>query len=58
MSVWQSAEFFGIPSLLFVFAVHILRPTLDRPGVRLFLSFLISLGVPLGLLLNASIVAY
>lgn len=58
MSLWQSVGYFGIPWLFFVISSHILFPALDRAGVPLFLNFLVSLGIPLGLLILASCVAY
>ena len=58
MSIRQSVGFFGIPWLFFVVSIHILLPALDRAGVPSFLNFLISLGLPLGLLMIASCAAY
>jgi membrane protease YdiL (CAAX protease family) len=58
MPFWQSVAFFGIPSLVFVIFIHVLLPALDRAGVPIFLNFLISLGIPLGLLILASCIAY
>jgi membrane protease YdiL (CAAX protease family) len=58
MSFWQSLGFFGIPWLFFVLSIYVLLPALDRAGVPIFLNFLISLGIPLGLLIVASCVAY
>ncbi|MGE5377854.1 MAG: hypothetical protein ACM3XO_22565, partial [Bacteroidota bacterium] len=58
MSFWQSVGFFGVPWLVFLFSIYILLPALDRAGIPLFFNFLICLGIPLGLLLLASCVAY
>jgi membrane protease YdiL (CAAX protease family) len=58
MPFWQSIAFFGIPWLFFVVCIHILVPALYRAGIPIFLNFLISLGIPLGLLILASCVAY
>lgn len=58
LSFWQAVGFFGVPWLLFMVAIHLLLPTLDRAGVPLFLNFLICLGGPLALLLIAAGLAY
>ncbi len=58
MSFWQSLGYFGIPWLFLLISIHILLPALDRAGIPLFLNFLVSLGIPLGLLIVAACVAY
>lgn len=58
LSWWQTMGFFGAPWLLFMLAVHLVLPVLDRVGVPLFLNFLLCLGGPLALLLIAAGVAY
>jgi hypothetical protein len=58
MSFWPSVGYFGIPWLLFVLSIYVLLPALHRAGVPAFPNFLISLGLPLGLLVLASCLAY
>ncbi|MFN8486239.1 MAG: CPBP family intramembrane glutamic endopeptidase [Caldilineaceae bacterium] len=58
LSLWQTVAFFGAPWLLFMAAIYLLLPALDRDGVPLFLNFLLCLGGPLALLLIATGVAY
>ncbi len=58
LSFSKSLALFAVPWLVFVAAIYIVLPALGHAGVPLFLVFLISLGIPLGLLAAAALVAY
>jgi membrane protease YdiL (CAAX protease family) len=58
MSFSKSLPYFGFPWFLFTMTTYLVIPALSRARVPLLVNFLVSLGIPLGCLILAALVAY
>ena len=58
LGIGQALLYFGIPSAIFSASILGLLPWMIRQGVSPFLTFNVTFGGPLALMLVASIVAY
>ncbi|WP_423189806.1 type II CAAX prenyl endopeptidase Rce1 family protein [Alkalibacterium sp. f15] len=57
MPLWESALFFGIPTVIFCFSIYIVMPLLGEAGVNPILNYSLTLMGPVCLLFIASFVA-
>ena len=58
MYLGESLLYFGVPTVITIFCVFRLFPYLVNQGFSTFVSYMISLDIPLGIMLIASLVAY
>jgi membrane protease YdiL (CAAX protease family) len=58
LPLWQTAFFFGLPTLLLVLSVYCLTPRLRKWGVSPYVSLDVAFLVPFALLFCGSLVAY
>jgi membrane protease YdiL (CAAX protease family) len=58
MSLGISLLFFGVPALVLFVGFHVIMPALIKDGFTPFNAYFVGLGIPLALLVIASLVAY
>jgi membrane protease YdiL (CAAX protease family) len=58
MSIGISLLFFGVPALVFFVGFQVVMPALIKGGFTPFYAYFVALGVPLALMVVASLVAY
>lgn len=58
MSLGASLLYFGIPALFLFLGFHVVMPALINSGIAPFYAFFIGLGIPLALLIIASVIAF
>ena len=58
MSLGISLLFFGVPALVIIVGFHIAMPALIKGGIAPFYSYFVGLGIPLAVMIVASLVAY
>jgi membrane protease YdiL (CAAX protease family) len=58
MSSGISLLFFGVPALVFFVGFHVVMPALINGGFATFYAYFVGLGIPLALMVVASLVAY
>lgn len=58
MSLGISLLFFGVPALVFFFGFHVVMPALIKGGFTPFYAYFVGMGIPLALMVVASLVAY
>lgn len=54
----RSLLYFGVPALLMILGLYVVTPALEKTGMSLYMAYSIGMGIPLLILLIASLVGY